>query len=224
MVGDNTLEKTYTNLEFYLDAGIKVIEIGVPFSDPTADGDTIQKASTRALNCGTNINHALNLIKRYKKKYPDVSFILMSYLNPILQLKGDTITSYPIDGLVIPDLPVDEQSLLTSKYGLFIPLVNLIPVNTPRNRIKEICELSSCFIYLVASIGTTGSANESLNNIHSTLSIIREYTSLPVVIGFGISTKKQIEQHKKTFDGIVIGSHFVRLMSEGKYEDIKKLL
>jgi len=112
MTGDDTIEKTLENIEFYIQNGIKTIEIGVPFSDPTADGPIIQAASLRALNNSANIIDSLRIIRQVKDLYPHIKVYLMSYLNPVLKCCNDQLIASKVDGLIIPDMPIEEYSSL----------------------------------------------------------------------------------------------------------------
>ncbi len=207
MTGDDTIEKTLENIEFYIQNGIKTIEIGVPFSDPTADGPIIQAASLRALNNSANIIDSLRIIRQVKDLYPHIKVYLMSYLNPVLKCCNDQLIASKVDGLIIPDMPIEEYSSL----NCVLPIIGLIPVGTAKERVERICNVTGEFVYLVSNIGTTGSANIDADMIHQTLATIRGYTDLPVAIGFGINSIDKINHLKNDFDGIVIGSYFIEL-------------
>ncbi|MCH4889976.1 tryptophan synthase subunit alpha [Acidaminobacter sp. JC074] len=222
MTGDDTIEKTLEMADFYISNGIMAMEIGVPFSDPTADGPVIQRASSRAIKNGSSIQDSLRVVSAIKEKHPHVSVYLMSYLNPILTIDNKHIIDSNVDGLIIPDMPIEEFSIL----NMDIPIIGLIPINTCEERIKKICDKSGSFIYLVSNIGTTGASDFDYAYIYQTLERIRRNSDLPVAIGFGINSKEKVNYFKNDFDGIIIGSHFVELAYENDmtsiYEIIKK--
>lgn len=219
MVGEHSIERSIEQFDYYVQKGCQVIEIGVPFSDPSADGITIQAAAERAIENKITIDECLEFSKACKERAPQVKLILMSYLNPIYAYGLDAIfKTSSIDGVIIPDLPYEEYDLLAdtldkSHIG-FIPLIGL---DTPEERIREIISLGSGFIYLMSVKGITGSKTAQENAIAQSVRRIRKASNLPIVAGFGIRTRPQANQILTHTDGVIIASEFIRLWNQGNY-------
>lgn len=226
MVGDGGLEASRLLLDLYVNSGCRVIEIGVPFSDPAADGITIQLAAKRALRENITIKDCLNFIRIGKDKYPDVSFILMTYLNPIVHYGIDTFFDDSLaDGLIIPDMPIEEYDLL---YPLAVAnntaIIPLITIDTPEERIKKILDKSDGFIYLITIKGITGTQKATVTTSGDTLNLLRTLTALPIVAGFGIQSVDQVHAFHESFDGVVIASQLIKHAQEKDYPLIERLL
>jgi tryptophan synthase alpha chain len=195
--------------------GVNVLEIGIPFSDPVADGPVIQKAMERALKKGTSPEKVLYLVQELRKE-TEVAMILFTYLNPIQRdLKGFLAKAKRagVDGILIIDLPIEEGSeyrSLCSEVGLE-PIFVIAP-STPPERIRQIGEIGSGFIYYACRKGTTGARTGLPEDLADKIAQIRENSVLPVAVGFGISSRETADAVLKLADGFVVGSHFV----EGK--------
>lgn len=226
MVGDPSIDMSHKLLEHYYQLGCRTIEIGVPFSDPTADGVTIQNASIRALENGVNIETCLLFIKENHQKYPDIQLVLMSYFNPILRYGIDRFfAEFKGHGLIIPDLPSEEYDILKGypkKKGLAI--IPLISLNTPLDRIKKLVSNSSGFIYLMALKGLTGTKSATVKDTIDILNTIRSLTTTPVIAGFGIRNKDQVDSFLEHFDGVVIASQLIKLIQANQYDQLEHLL
>lgn len=229
MVGDGGLDESYRLLDLYVLSGVKIIEIGVPFSDSTADGITIQQASKRALDNNISLGKVLEFISTASLKYSEVAFVMMTYLNPIvnhgIEVFFSDLNKAGCCGIIIPDLPIEEYDLIY-KYTLDnkIAIIPLISLNTESSRIKTILSKSSGFVYAVTLNGITGtkSADEDLvSNLHEK---IAQSTDLPIVAGFGIKNRQQIRRLTKTFDAVVVASQLIKLAQEKKYEDMADLV
>ena len=216
--GDPDLEKT-REIIFGLDsAGVDILEIGVPFSDPTADGPIIQAASRRALENGATLSRILDMAESVRES-SDIPIVLFGYYNPILNYGNQRFAKRAkaagIDGILVVDLPPEESAELrkyTDRSG--IDFISLIAPTTPSERIEKISKKATGFLYYVSITGVTGTAKPQVSDIEREMQRIRGITTLPVVVGFGISTREQASELAPYADGIVIGSAFVRLIDE----------
>lgn len=215
--GDPSLDKTGEFILSMADAGADLIEIGIPFSDPIAEGEVIQKANVRALCAGTNLKKIFEMVKgvRLKTKIP---LVFLTYLNPVFNYGYDHFfkdcSEVGIDGIIIPDIPFEEKSELLpfgEKYGVHI--ISLI-APTSESRIEQIASGAQGFVYCVSSMGVTGIRSEIKTDLPSIIDSIRSVTNTPVAVGFGISTPQQACAISKYSDGIIIGSAIVKLIEE----------
>lgn len=214
--GDPSLEKTGDIITGLAGAGVDILEIGVPFSDPTADGPVIQAASQRALRSGTTLKDILNMIGSIRADL-SVPIVLFGYYNPILQYGprrfADDAGAAGVDGLLVVDLPPEEYAELrtcTDQAG--IDFISLIAPTTTTDRMKLIARRAAGFLYFVSITGVTGTAEPRPSDVAVELARIRSVTAMPVAVGFGISTPEQAESIAPYADGIVVGSAFVRLI------------
>ncbi len=223
--GDPDLERT-EDLILGLDkAGVDIIEVGVPFSDPTADGPVIQAAAKRALAGGATLAGILGMIGRVRR-VSEIPVVLFGYYNPIFIFGNDRFAKQAqdagVDGILVVDLPPEESAELrryTDKAG--IDYISLIAPTSGRTRIGEIVENASGFLYYISITGVTGTATPQIQNVRKDVALIRKSTALPVVVGFGISTPRQAAEIAPHADGVVIGSAFVRMIGEkGKARDL----
>ncbi|XP_076961000.1 tryptophan synthase alpha chain-like [Bidens hawaiensis] len=222
------LSDTFTKLKH--DRKLDIIELGVPYSDPLADGPVIQAAATRALARGTNLDSILNMLKQV---IPQLScpIALFTYYNPILKRGVEkfmvTVKEVGVHGLVVPDVPLEETELLrqeASKHN--IELVLLTTPTTPRERMKAIVEATKGFLYLVSSIGVTGARTSVSGKVQSLLQEIKAESSKPVAVGFGISTPEHVKQVAGWgADGVIVGSAVVKILGDATSpeEGLKKL-
>ncbi|MGY9059552.1 MAG: tryptophan synthase subunit alpha [Candidatus Puniceispirillales bacterium] len=194
--------------------GADFIEIGMPFSDPMADGPVIQESSERALKSGMNLEKCLSLVKTFRKINNEVPIILMGYFNPIYKYGREIFVKkaleYGVDGLIIVDLPPEEDEELynySEKHNL--SLIRLITPTTNKERLARILNNATGFIYYVSITGITGTQAANPDDVLLKLDNVRQYTKLPVVIGFGIRTPEQAFKMSKISDGIVVGSAVV---------------
>lgn len=218
--GDPDLETTEEALKVLDRAGADIIELGVPYSDPLADGPTIQAAATRALAKGTHLDDVLNLVERVS---PTIAapIVLFTYYNPILH-RGieafiEKIAAVGAKGLVVPDLPLEESEALiavTEKYG--IELILLVAPTSPHDRIKAIVEKSRGFIYLVSVTGVTGTRTTVASRVEELIVEMRQETDKPIGVGFGISSPEQAKQMRDWgADAAIVGSAIVKRLAEG---------
>ncbi|KAM1591879.1 hypothetical protein FF1_035779 [Malus domestica] len=219
--GDPDLSITAEALKVLDSCGSDIIELGVPYSDPLADGPVIQAAATRSLARGTNLNAIISMLKEV---IPQLScpIALFAYYNPILK-RGipefmSTIKDVGVHGLVVPDVPLEETKILRKEaVKNNIELVLLTTPTTPIDRMKAIAEASEGFLYLVSSIGVTGARASVNERVPALLKEIKETTKKPVAVGFGISKPEHAKQVAGWgADGVIVGSAMVKLLGEAK--------
>ncbi len=196
--------------------GADIIEVGVPFSDPIADGPIIQASSQRALENGMTYDGALALVERARVKVP---VVLFSYLNPVLAAGTDALTRAAeagASGILITDIPVgadpEREEWLGSSPLAFI---RLVAPTTPRERMVEIARHGSGFVYLISRLGVTGIQESTATSLPDTIARLRSATTLPICVGFGISTPAQARSVGNLADGVVVGSALVRAAGDG---------
>lgn len=217
--GDPDLETTSQALGIFETNGADFIELGVPYSDPLADGPVIQAAATRALERGTRLDDVLQMAQSNTRKIT-APIILFTYYNPILNLGIEQflkrIAEAGIKGLVVPDLPLEEADyLIECAETAGIEVILLVTPNTPDERIKAIAEKSRGFIYLVSVTGVTGVRSQLQTRVKDVLKNIRTITDKPIAVGFGISSPEQAHQVKEWgADAVIVGSAFVKRLGQ----------
>lgn len=221
--GDPDLETTENLIYAMESAGADLIEIGIPFSDPIAEGIVIQKANERALSAGCTTDKLFELVAKVRKKVK-VPLVFLTYINPIYTYGKDKFLSNckrcGIDGIIVPDVPYEEKEELEPaclKYE--IDLITLI-APTSKDRIKLIATQAKGFIYCVSSLGVTGVRSEIKTDISSMISLVREVSNTPCAIGFGISTPEQVEYFAKLADGVIVGSAIVKIVEQYGRESV----
>lgn len=207
------------------DGGADIIEIGIPFSDPIADGPTIQFAATQALQAGIRVVDLLHLVAELRQQTA-VPLVLMTYYNPVfsfgLECFCQQAAACGVDGLIVPDLSYEESApLRVAAENNNLDLIPLIAPTSTAGRIKTICSGASGFIYCVSVTGVTGGQEEIRTDLSALSSMIKSCTNLPVAIGFGISDPSTARQVAQFADAVVVGSSLVRLVIEGRYQEIK---
>ena len=212
--GDPDIETSLDILNNLPKNGVDFIEIGMPFSDPMADGPIIQESSERALKSGMDLEKCLSLVKTFRKKNNETPIILMGYYNPIYKYGRELFVKnaleYGIDGLIIVDLPPEEdEELYNYSENKGLSLIRLITPTTNIKRLSKILHNATGFIYYVSITGITGTEAAKPDDVFIKLNNIRQYTELPIVIGFGIRTPKQALEMANISDGIVVGSAVV---------------
>lgn len=195
-------------------AGVDILELGFPFSDPLADGPTIQKASEKALENGVRIPDAFKLIKRLRSEGLKMPVVFFTYLNPVLEYGYEKFVTEArqsgFDALLVPDLPPDEEKDLQVLCKLHdLSLVFLIAPTTPLPRAKQIAEASTGFVYYVSLRGVTGARAAVSSDLHGHLQQVRKQTDKPVLVGFGVSTAQQAKQIAGLSDGVIVGSAMI---------------
>jgi tryptophan synthase alpha chain len=199
-------------------AGLDVLELGIPFSDPSADGPAIQRSSARALAQRVNLSRVLEMIRRLREKTA-IPIILFGYYNPILHYRVDKFCADArvagADGVLVVDLPPEESAELTGgQPQADFPLIRLIAPTTPTERMHRIAQSACGFLYLISKTGVTGSDGLDIEDIAARTASVKAVTDLPVCVGFGISTAEDVRSIAAVSDGVVIGSAFERLIEE----------
>ena len=225
MAGDPTLEITYQILLELQEKGADFIELGIPYSDPLADGPIIQLSASRALQSGTSLAQVLDLLKTLKGKL-NTPVILFTYFNPLLSFGFKRFCEIASDvgaaGIIIPDLPLEETTEFSQIANNFnLDLILLIAPTTPLERMKRITSMTKGFSYLVSVTGVTGERNNLENRVENLIGKLKEISSSPIAVGFGISSSQHIKKVRNWgADGAIIGSAFVKRISENKYSQI----
>ena len=215
--GDPDLETTAAVVRAAVENGADLIELGIPFSDPTAEGPVIQGANLRALNGGITTDKIFAFVKELRRDVK-VPMVFMTYANVVLSYGSERFISacrdIEIDGLILPDLPFEEKEefyAICKKHG--VDLISLI-APTSENRITMIAKEAEGFIYIVSSLGVTGMRNEIKTDLASIVRGVRENTNVPCAIGFGISTPEQAKKMADISDGAIVGSAIIKLLEK----------
>lgn len=215
--GDPDLETTAAAVKAAAENGADLIELGIPFSDPTAEGPVIQGANLRALNGGVTTDKIFDFVKELRNDVK-IPMVFMTYANVVFSYGAENFISncreIGIDGLILPDLPFEEKEEfqpICSKYG--VDLVSLI-APTSENRIAMIAKEAEGFIYIVSSLGVTGTRSEIKTDLESIVKVVRENTDVPCAIGFGISTPEQAKKMAAISDGAIVGSAIIKLLEK----------
>ncbi len=219
MAGDPTLSMSETLALACARAGADLLELGVPFSDPIADGVEIQAAGVRSLRAGTRPRDVLTLAGRLRRK-TEVPIVLMTYMNPVLAMGLDDFASKSseagVDGVIVPDLSLEESDEVRSVFDAHgVDHIQLVAPSTPEDRARAVGDASRGFLYVVARYGTTGTHADLSPQLEERLRVLRRCTSLPLAVGFGVSTRDQVRTVARMgADGVVIGSAIVQKIGE----------
>jgi tryptophan synthase alpha chain len=215
--GDPNLETTAAAVRAAVKNGADLIELGIPFSDPTAEGPVIQGANLRALKGGITTDQIFSFVRELRREIT-VPMVFMTYANVVFSYGADRFLALcqevEIDGLILPDLPFEEKDEfhpLCRQYG--VDLISLI-APTSENRISMIAKESEGFLYLVSSLGVTGTRSEIKTDLSSIVKVVRENTDTPCAIGFGISSPEQAKKMADLSDGVIVGSAIVKFLEK----------
>lgn len=215
--GDPDLETTEKIVHAMVANGASLIELGIPFSDPTAEGPVIQGANIRALAGGVTTDKIFDMVRRIRKDIA-IPMVFMTYANVVFSYGAEkfisTCSEIGIDGLILPDLPFEEKEEflpICHKYNL--DLISLI-APTSANRIEMISKEAEGFIYIVSSLGVTGTRSEITTDLDSLVSVVRQNTDVPCAIGFGISTPAQATKMAAVSDGAIVGSAIIKIIEK----------
>ncbi|MCM3757852.1 tryptophan synthase subunit alpha [Sporosarcina aquimarina] len=226
MAGDGGLDVLHERISFLEEAGADAIEIGIPFSDPVADGEVIQEAGSRALKNGVTLRKVMSELQAQLHSIP---LMIMTYLNPVLaygvvefvedcELAG-------VKGLIIPDLPHEERTLLSNALiGKDIALVPLVSLTSSPERIEKIARNAEGFVYAVTVNGITGVRSSFGSDLMDHLTDLKRVAKVPVLAGFGISTQEQVRHFSSIADGVIVGSAIVTAFHEENLEKIQSLI
>lgn len=214
--GDPNLETTEQIIYTLVDAGVDLIELGVPFSDPMADGPTIQASSERALAAGATLKGVLALVERVRQR-TQVPIVLMGYYNPILRYGAELFSQHAkkagVDGLLIVDLPHEEKDeLCTYLNPQGVHLITLLAPTTPAPRAEELLSQARGFVYYVSITGVTGTTKVDVASIEAQVKRLRDLSPVPVAVGFGITTAEDAEAIARFSDAVVFGSALVNVI------------
>lgn len=215
--GDPDLETTAAAVRAAVENGADLIELGIPFSDPTAEGPVIQGANLRALSGGITTDKVFDFVREIRRDV-SVPMVFMTYANVVFSYGSErfisTCKEIGIDGLILPDIPFEEKDEfqpICKKYG--VDLISLI-APTSQNRIAMIAKEAEGFLYIVSSLGVTGTRNEIETDLGEMVKLVRENANIPCAIGFGISTPEQAKQMTDIADGAIVGSAIVKLLEK----------
>ncbi|MDE5864832.1 MAG: tryptophan synthase subunit alpha, partial [Lachnospiraceae bacterium] len=215
--GDPDIETSYELIRTMAESGADIIEIGIPFSDPIAEGPVIQEADLRALSAGTTTDQLFEMVIKLRKE-TDIPLIFMTYMNPIYVYGTERFmkrcAEVGIDGIIVPDVPFEEKAELAeccSEHG--IDLISMI-APTSQDRIETIAREAEGFIYCVSSLGVTGVRSEITTDIGTMVKQVKNVTDVPVAVGFGISTPEQAQKMAGLSDGAIVGSAIVKLVAQ----------
>ena len=216
--GDPDVDATIKLVVKMAEKGADIIELGLAFSDPLADGPTIQAASFRALQAGMNPKLFFELVREIRRA-TDIPLVLMGYYNPVLKYGLEDFAkdarSAGIDGTIIPDLPLEEaEEWMKITRNNNLDNILLVAPNTPENRVKRIVRASKGFIYYVSVLGITGARTELPKELSQGLKRVKGLTKKPVAVGFGISKPEQVKGLSKVCDGIIVGSAIVKMFEQ----------
>jgi len=215
--GDPSMEKSEEYILEMIRAGADLVEIGIPFSDPIAEGPVIQEASLRALTAGATVDKIFDMVASLRKK-TEVPLVFMTYLNPVFKY------GYPrffarcaelgVDGIIIPDLPFEEKGEVAEvAAGFGVDVISLI-APTSEQRIKQIAKEADGFLYVVSSMGVTGMRSEIKTDLSAILEVVKGASSIPTAVGFGINTPQQAGEISKIADGVIVGSAIVKIIEK----------
>jgi len=215
--GDPTIDKTVEFILAMEEAGCDLVEIGIPFSDPMAEGVVIQDANVRALKHNTTTDDVFDIVRRVREK-SDIPLVFLTYINPVFFYGYDKFfkrcAELGVDGIITPDVPFEEKGEICDiARENDVDVISLI-APTSKQRIQMIANDATGFIYVVSSLGVTGMRSEIKTDLQAILSDIREVTDLPLAVGFGINTPEQASEIGKIADGVIVGSAIVKIIEE----------
>ncbi len=219
--GDPDLETTEKVVKAAVENGADLIELGIPFSDPTAEGPVIQGANIRALAGGVTTDKIFDFVRTLRKTVK-IPLVFMTYANVVFSYDAEkfisTCAEIGIDGIILPDLPFEEKDEfepICEKYG--VDLISLI-APTSNQRIAMIAKEAKGFLYIVSSLGVTGTRSKITTDIGSIVKVVRENTDVPCAVGFGISNPEQAQKMASLSDGVIVGSAIIKILEKhGKY-------
>jgi len=227
--GDPDLDTSLKILKTIIANDIDIIEIGMPFSDPMADGPTIQESSVRSILSGTKIDDLFEIVKKVRKINDEIPIIFMGYYNSIFNLGIKNFISKcddaGVDGLIVVDLqPEEDSELYVLSKEKNIDLIRLITPTTDKNRLNTILNNASGFLYYVTVTGITGQKSANVDNLKNSIQMIKSHTNIPIVAGFGIKDKKDVTKISAFTDGVVVGSSIVNIIKNNLQDKNKMII
>ena len=220
MAGDPDLQESYDLLCGLPKAGVDIIELGVPFTDPMADGPIIQLSGQRALAAGTTVEKVLEIVQRFRDQDQTTPLVLMGYFNPILRYGVDKFLekcrTVGVDGLIVVDLPPEEdEELCLPALEAGISFIRLTTPTTNDRRLKRVLQNTTGFVYYVSITGITGAAGARVDAVQPEVKRIKQQTNLPVIVGFGVKSAEGAREIAAVCDGVVVGSAIVEKVAAG---------
>ncbi|MBN6885784.1 tryptophan synthase alpha chain [Cytobacillus horneckiae] len=228
MAGDGGIDSLKEKITFLEKAGATAIEIGIPFSDPVADGPVIQQAGIRALKEGTTLKDVVAAVAEIRP-IVHIPLLFMTYTNPMMAYGFEQfikdIEASGIDGLIVPDMPIEQEELIVPYLEeAHIELIRLVTLQSPLSRIEEIAKRGKGFVYAVTVNGITGARSSFKEELGAHLKKVKELSPIPVLAGFGISFPDQVEEMITYCDGVIVGSKMIELFDKGDLQSIVDLI
>lgn len=228
VAGDGGLDRLQEQIQLLEESGVAAIELGIPFSDPVADGPTIQRAGMRALEAGVTLHGVMDMLEKTRDERT-VPIVLMTYVNPIFAYGvaefAAACEASGVDGLIVPDVPMEEEDLLAEALSAHeVAFIRLVALTSTPERMRALAERSEGFLYAVAVRGTTGARASHDGSVAAYLEKLKKMSDVPVLAGFGVSNPKQAQELSSHCDGVIVGSAIVDLFSEGRDEEVRALV
>lgn len=228
MAGDGGLETIKPTILTLQQLGVTAIEVGIPFTDPVADGPTIERAGERALAAGVTLRKVLQTLASFREEIT-VPLVVMTYFNPVLAYGLETFAkacvAAGVKGLIVPDVPLEESTLLRETLNPHhIDVIQLVSLTSPPDRIARIAAASQGFVYAVTVNGITGARSHFANNLEHHFARLRQVSPIPVLAGFGISTPEHVKKMGALGDGVIVGSAIVTALHEGDIVTVEALI
>lgn len=226
MAGDGGLDRLEEKILFLQEAGVTAIELGIPFSDPVADGPTVQKAGLRALEHDVSLKDIIGFLSEREFEVP---IVFMTYFNLIYRYGVEAFcrdaARAKVSGVIIPDLPLEQSRIIAPHLKENnIAFIQLVSLTSPEERIAKIAAASEGFLYAVTVNGITGERDSLTEELTSYLSKIKQYSNIPVLAGFGISNPEQVRLIGSMCDGVIVGSKIINLLEAERFSEIKELI
>lgn len=228
MAGDGGLESLRPTILRLQQLGATAIEVGIPFTDPVADGPTIEAAGMRALAKGTNLTNVLQTLQSFAQDVT-IPLVVMTYLNPILAYGAERFAKDAalagVQGVIVPDMPLEESDIIFDALQKEqLALVQLVSLTSPPERVAKLAAASQGFVYAVTVNGITGARSSFADNLSDHFDALKTVSSVPVLAGFGISTPEHVKQFATLSDGVIVGSKIVDRLQAGDWETIEELI
>lgn len=228
MAGDGGLDKLRSQVETLQRSGVTAIEIGIPFSDPVADGPVIEEAGNRALKNGVTLDKVLLEMKSWDFEVK-IPLVIMTYLNPVIRYGAERFAESckeaGVSAVIIPDLPFEHQRLVSPYLkAAGIMLIQLVTLTTTENRLRDILQEAEGFVYAVTVTGITGVRDELTEEVKAFMKTVRAKSPVPVYAGFGISKLEHVDLLRDDVDGLIVGSAIVKAFHEGEFSGIQPLI
>lgn len=227
VAGDHGFDHLKETITFLEDCGVSAIELGIPFSDPVADGPTIQVAGKKALDQGVSLRAVLDFLAEFTER--TVPIVLMTYVNPVfaygIEAFAKRCEEVNVSGVIIPDVPMEEDSLVTTSLQQHnIAFIRLAALTSTEDRIEQITKQSEGFLYAVSVTGTTGARTNHEKRVFNYLHNLKEKSKVAVLAGFGVSTPEQAKELGHACDGVIVGSKIVDLIDQNDFDAIRQLI